>query len=135
MVKAARYRLFNEPEEAESICLDILTIEPEHQEALITLLLALPDQFRHGCTDCFNRAQGLLRQIHGEYERNYYAGIICERRGSAELDRGGPGSDWRAFDWFQRAMGWYEKAEAIRPPQTDDAILRWNTCARMITKH
>jgi hypothetical protein len=30
-------------------------------------------------------------------------------------------------------MGWYEKAEAIRPAGNDDAILRWNTCARLIS--
>ena len=28
-----------------------------------------------------------------------------------------------------------EKAEAIRPPGNDDALLRWNTCARMIAKN
>jgi hypothetical protein len=30
-------------------------------------------------------------------------------------------------------MSWYERAEAIRPPGNDDAILRWNTCARLIS--
>jgi hypothetical protein len=133
--KAERYRLLNEPEEAESICLDVLAIEPDNQEALVMLLLALTDQFRHGASDCFNRARDLVLRLHEEYERHYYSGIICERRGSADLDRGGPGSDWKAFAWFQRAMEHYEKAESIRPPQIDDAILRWNTCARMIAKH
>lgn len=134
--KAERYRLLNEPEEAESICLDVLAVEPDNQEASIALLLALTDQFRAGtCADCFGRAQEILPQLEGDYERRYYAGIICERRGSAHLDRGGPGAGGNAYGWFRQAMDWYERAEALRPPQNDDALLRWNTCARMIQKH
>jgi len=33
--KAERYRLLNEPGEAESICLDILAVDPDNQRALI----------------------------------------------------------------------------------------------------
>ena len=36
--KAERYRLLNEPGEAESICLDVLKADPENQQALITLV-------------------------------------------------------------------------------------------------
>ena len=133
--KAERYRLLSEPEEAESICLDILAIDPDNQAALVTLLLALTDQLRTDCTDCLSRAQALLGRLEGEYERCYYHGIICERRGGAQLDRHGPGSRAVAYEWLRQAMGWYEKAEAVRPPQNDDAILRWNTCARVIQKH
>ena len=46
--KAERYRLLNEPSLAESICLDVLRIDPENQHALVMLLLALTDQFGHG---------------------------------------------------------------------------------------
>jgi hypothetical protein len=133
--KAMRYRLLNEPEEAESICLDVLAVDPDNQEALATLLLALTDQFRGGCGECYARAQALAVQLRGEYERLYYAGLIRERRASAHLERGGPGSNALAFHWMQEAMEWYEKAEAVRPPDNDDAILRWNTCARLIQKH
>src|SRR5262249_25425900 len=133
--KAERYRLLAEPEEAESICLDILAIEPDHQQALVMLLLALTDQFRHNHTDCQARALDLVPRLRDEYERCYYAGIIRERRGSAQLDRGSPGSSALARAWLQEAMSWYEKAEAVRPPHNDDAILRWNTCARIIMKH
>jgi hypothetical protein len=31
-------------------------------------------------------------------------------------------------------MTWYERAEAMRPPGNDDAILRWNACARLIMR-
>ena len=133
--KVERYRLLNEPEEAESICLDILAIEPDNQQALVGLLLSLSDQFPSGCADCFQRAQDLLPKLHEEYDRHYYAGILCERRGNALLSHGGLGSNKTAYDWLQKAMRFYEHAEAVRPPQNDDAILRWNTCARIIMKH
>jgi hypothetical protein len=133
--KAQRYRLLNEPEEAESICLDVLAVEPDNQEALVMLLLSLTEQFRTACADAFPRAQALLPSFRGEYERCYYAGIISERRGSAQLDKGGPGAGTIACAWLMQAMEWYEKAEAIRPHNNDDAILRWNTCARIIMKY
>jgi hypothetical protein len=134
--KAERYRLLNEPEEAESICLDILAVDATNQDARIMLLLALTDQFHtDDAADCFARAQELVPELPGEYEQLYYAGIICERRGSAQLDRSGPGARGTAYEWFKHAMDWYERAEAVRPPHNDDALLRWNTCARMIQKH
>ena len=32
-------------------------------------------------------------------------------------------------------MHWYSEAEAIRPAGNDDAILRWNTCARVLMEN
>jgi hypothetical protein len=134
--KADRYRLLNEAEEAESICLDILLVAPDHSEALVMLILALSDQFR---TDydarCYTRARELIARLPGEYERCYFSGILCERRGSATLDRGSSVPDGVAYRLFRQAMDWYEKAEAIRPPDNDDAQLRWNTCVRLLQKH
>jgi hypothetical protein len=135
LAKAERYRLLNEPEEAESICLDILAIDADNQAAVITLLLSLTDQFRGGRPECFAEAQAVVPRLHSDYERLYYAGIIWERRGTARLDRGGVGSAQVVFPWIQRAMDCYAKAEAIRPPGNDDAILRWNTCARLCAWH
>jgi hypothetical protein len=134
--KAERYRLLAEPEEAESICLDVLAVDPDNEEALVMLLLALTDQLRTAAeVSAFARAQALLPQLSSEYLQRYYAGLICERRGSAHLDRGGNGAGSIACAWLHQAMEWYEKAEAVRPPNNDDAILRWNTCARIIMKH
>jgi hypothetical protein len=135
MEKVKLYRALNEPEEAESICLDILAIEPDHEQARIMLLMSLTDQFHHCNADCFARAQAVLNEIADEYDRTYYAGLVCERRASALLDRGGAGSGRSAYAWLHQAMEWYEKAEAIRPASNDDSILRWNTCARIIMKH
>jgi hypothetical protein len=132
--RAERYRLLNEPTEAESICLDILRIDPENQKALVTLLLALSDGFEHFEGEV-SRALQVLPRLRDEYERSYYAGLVHERRAKAHFRRGGPGSSFVAYEGLREAMGWYEKAEATRPPGNDDAILRWNTCARLLNDH
>jgi hypothetical protein len=130
--RALRYRLLNEPAVAESICHDVLTIEPENQEALVMLLLALSDRFDKGYAVGVTQAQEVLSRLRDPYERAYYAGIICERRAKAQLRRGHPGSRHNAYEFLTEAMSWFEKAEAIRPPTNDDALLHWNTCARII---
>jgi hypothetical protein len=133
--KAERYRLLNEPGEAESICLDVLAAEPHNQEALIMLLLAVTDRFSksYGVSD--TQAKEILTKIKGDYEHAYYSGILAERRAKAQLARGTPGCGHQAYEGFHEAMNWFEKAEAVRPPGNDDALLRWNTCARMIDKN
>ena len=133
--KAERYRLLNEPGEAESICLDVLRVDPENQQALVALLLALTDQFEEGFADRVKRAREVLPHLRDEYARAYYAGIICERRAKAQLKQGGPGSGYVAYDSIREAMSSYEKAEALRPPGNDDALLRWNTCARILMRN
>ena len=133
--KAERYRLLNEPAEAESICLDVLAADPESQRALTTLLLALTDRFSKGYGVSDTQAKEILGRIKGEYERTYYGGILAERRAKAQLARGTPGCHHQAYEGFREAMHWFEKAESIRPPGNDDAVLRWNTCARMIAKN
>jgi hypothetical protein len=132
--KAERYRLLNEPEEAESICLDVLAIAPNNQQALVTLLLALTDQFPNGPADCVGRAQEVLPKLDGEYERGYYAGIIAERRASARLIGHLSGAEAVAYELYREAMQHYERAEQLRPAGNDDARLRWNTCARQIMR-
>jgi hypothetical protein len=133
--KAERYRLLNEPREAESICLDILEIDPENQKALVILLLSITDQFGRRERDEARQARELLPRLHDEYERTYYAGIIFERQAKTILKRGTPGGQFQAYDWLRSAMDLFEKAETIRPAGNDDALLRWNTCARTIVRY
>src|SRR5262249_34686502 len=45
IAKVERYRYLNEPGEAESICRDILAVEPDHQVGLRLLGLSITDQF------------------------------------------------------------------------------------------
>jgi tetratricopeptide (TPR) repeat protein len=134
--KVERYRLLNEPRQAESICLDILRIDPDNGEALRELLLSLTDQFVFdAAAPKVGEARKILRRLPDEYERNYYAGVITERLAKARLGQGGPRSGFVAYQHLREAMRWYEKAETMRPPGNDDAILRWNACARMIMSH
>ena len=130
--RAERYRLLNEPAQAESICLDILRTEPRNQQAMILLLLSLTDQFADSITDNLDRAAALLPKLTDEYQRNYYRGILHERQARAILRRGNPGAGYAAYEKFREAMACYEKAEQMRRPDNDEALLRWNTCARTI---
>ncbi len=132
--KAERYRLLNEPVDAESICLDVLALDPQNPRALVMLLLTLTDQFGEGSADAVQRARDVLPRLRDDYERAYYAGIISERRAKAHLRQGGHGSGSVAYESFQEAMSWFEKAEKIRPAGNDDAVLRWNTCARILNR-
>ena len=132
LAKAERYRLLNEPALAESICLDILEADPANQAARIMLILALSDQSEDVAT--VNRAREQVQKLNGEYERTYYAGLVAERTAIALL-RQGPGRGTSAYRSFGEAMEWYEQAEKIHPPGNDDAILRWNTCARILNRN
>jgi hypothetical protein len=105
LAKAERYRLLNEPGEAESICLDILEVDPGNQPARIALLLALSDQFVEE-SHAFGRARDVVASLDSEYDRAYYGGLIAERR-----------------------------AKALRPAGNDDAVLRWNACVRFLERH
>ena len=131
--KAERYRLLNEPSEAVSICEDILAVEPGHQDALVTLLLALTDQLLDAHAVA-SKAQQVARALRDEYDRYYYEGIIAERTAKAHLRRGGMSPEG-VYEWLADAMECYERAEALRPAGNDDAILRWNACARLLKEH
>ena len=133
--KAERYRLLNEPLQAESICLDILAVEPDNQKALVTLILALSDQFASGNPANLKRTRELLPKLTDPYEQAYYAGIIAERRATALLEQGGGRRGFVAYDLFREAMSHYEKARELEPPNIEDPILRWNTCVRLIKRH
>jgi len=130
--KAERYRLLNDSSAAESICRDIIEVDPENQQALIVLLLSITDQFPEELGDGLRRAREVLPRLKDDYKRAYYAGIICERRAKVQRRQSTPGSGSMAYDSFMEAMEWYEKAEAMRPAGNDEAILRWNTCARVL---
>lgn len=130
--KAERYRLINQSWAAESICRDILEIDPANQQVLVMFVLALTDQLAEQ-THAMKMVRETLPRITDPYQRAYYTGIASERSGQALLHRGGMGSGAMAYDALREAMSWYERAEAIRPAGNDDAILRWNTCARLIS--
>jgi len=132
--RAQRYRLLNEPSQAESICLDILQTDPQNHEATILLLLSLTDQFGEN-NQYVVRARDLLALLSDEYQHEYYSGLICERQARAYMKRNSPSDGHLAYRYFEEAMVHYGKAEAQRMPGNDEALLRWNCCLRTIEAH
>ena len=133
--KAERYRLLNEPQGAESICRDILEADPGNQKATVMLILCLTDQFGQEHGAAIEKPTDLLDALEDPYERAYYEGIIHERKARAALRRESHGSRFVAYDWLRRAMACYENADKTRSAGNEDAILRWNACARTVMQH
>ena len=130
--KALRYRLLNEPLEAESICRDVLAVQPENQEAIVTLLLSLTDQFDRQFSPSLESVKQLVPQLAGEFQREYYLGIVLERWGKSQMTKNVPREI--AIGWFRQAMRHYELAMSLAEADDPDAILRWNTCIRILEK-
>ena len=131
--KATQYRSLLEPEIAESICLDILHIDANNQQALVIYILALTDQLNQA--EKQSQIKAILRAIdklEDEYQRYYYTGLLSERRARFLITQ--PMSHSFAYDYFYEALESYQKASEIRPEQNDEAILRWNSCIRTIQK-
>lgn len=132
--RAMRYRLLNDPMTAQSICEDILKIDPENEGAITLLLLAMTDQLNVDYAGSMSRIKEVLTLFKDSYERLYYTGIVCERQAKSRLEKIFPGSEFAAYGLLRSAMEWYEKAEAIRPAGNDESILHWNTCSRIIER-
>jgi len=130
IAKAERYRYLNEPEEAESICRDILAVDPHHQLAQRILGLAITDQFSGGVNDRFTEAAALFKDLEEQYAQLYYTGILHERHAKAQLSAGRPAPAVAAE--LEEAMRYFERAEQSRTAGNDEAILRWNRCARLL---
>lgn len=136
-LKMARmYRELSDPDEAESICLDILETAPGNQAALIMLILSLTDKFSGGdMLAAFERAMEIVESLDDRYCKFYYSGIIYERRAKYHFRNGSPGSGGIAYGWYERAMDAFEKALTSCDPDNQDALLRWNSCARFLNNH
>jgi len=130
IAKAELYRYLNEPGEAESICRDILAVEPNNQAAVRLLGLAITDQFKGNVSDRYVEAENLFSALSNIYERTYHCGLLHERKAKAQLRAGRPVHT--VLPIFEEAMEYFEEAEQIRPPNNDDSILRWNRCARLL---
>jgi hypothetical protein len=130
IAKAELYRYLNEPEEAESICQDVLAADAKHMLGLRTLGLAITDQFTGGPADRYGEVEAIFQSLADPYERLYYAGLLYERRVKAQL-RGGR-APHTLLPLLEKALQCFADAEKIRPPGNDDAILRWNRCVRLL---
>lgn len=134
LAKAEHYRLLNQPNLAESICLDILNVDPANQKTKIVLLLSLTDQFDTKQIKA-KQAIELANGLKDKYSQLYYLGIIHERQGNSSVGSSNPGSNFDAYEWYLEAMDYYEKADEINPEGNEDVVLRWNTCARIIMEN
>ena len=132
LIKAKHYRLLQDPWQTESICRDILKVEPNNQLAILYLILAITDQFDNEKSGSYNEAKELCTQLTSAYEQLYYQGLIEERLGKSALDRTSPRVKYIAYEHYNSAMLLYEIAEKIRPDDNQDAVLRWNACVRRI---
>lgn len=134
LAKAERYRLLNEPHEAESICRDILDVDPANRQARVSLILALTDQI-HQDASTFSSAVSAIGDLETAYDRAYFSGIAWERRAKAVHGARAHGSGGNAYNWLVKALHLFEEAERLRPAGNDDAILRWNACVRFLDRH
>jgi tetratricopeptide (TPR) repeat protein len=130
LAKVELYRYLNEPEESESICRDILAVDPQQQLALRLLGLSITDQFTGEATDRCREAEEVLARLSDRYEQLYYTGLLKERRAKAQLRAGN--LPHAIFPLLERALECFAEAEKIRPAGNDDAILRWNRCVRLL---
>ena len=130
IAKAELYRYLAEPEETESICRDVLAVEGDNQAALRLLGLAISDQLSGGRLDRWSEAESVFQSLTDPYERFYYTGLLHERRAKAQLRAGQPPRT--LVPLIENAMLCFEQAEKIRPPDNDEALLRWNRCVRLL---
>lgn len=129
--KAAHYRDLNQPDEAESICRDVLDVDPKHQLAFRLLGLSLTDRFPTGHAGLLEQAIDAFEKLTDEYERVYHIGVAWERAARAHLERS---EAHNAVTAFEHALGLFQRAETLRP-NLPDPVLRWNRCVRLLSSH
>jgi hypothetical protein len=130
LAKVELYRYLNEPEEAESICRDILAVDPGHQLAGRLLGLAITDQFIGAASDRYAEVQSIFQGLRDPYEQLYYTGLLHERHAKTQLLVGYAAHT--LLPLVEEAMRCFAEAEKIRPAGNDDSILRWNRCVRLL---
>jgi len=127
---AKHYRDLNQPEEAESICRDVLAVAPDSVDALRTLGLALTDRFSSEWVSLFDEACATFKKLPSDYERVYYVGIAWERFAKAQLEAG---RAHNAIHAFEEALARFEEASALAKKDDPAPILHYNRCVRALT--
>ncbi|MBN4077624.1 hypothetical protein JYT25_00580 [bacterium AH-315-C20] len=132
--RAKHYRLLNDPWQAESICRDILQVDPDNEDAILILILALTDQFGTNThkTASTKESYELAKRLKTQYKQLYYRGLIEEHLGKAALLRDTPRVKYIAYEFYRNAMDWYTDAAEFHPEDNEESILRWNACVRAI---
>lgn len=127
---AKHYRDLNQPEEAESICRDVLEVAPKNLDALRTLGLSLTDRFPNAWMSLFEEACTLFKMLPDDYERAYYVGIAWERYAKAQLESG---RAHNAIHAFEEALAKFEEASGLAAKDDPAPILHYNRCVRALT--
>ena len=81
-------------------------------------------------SDRYAEAERLFRGLTSDMSASITCGILQERKAKAQLRAGRP--PHTVYPIFEEAMGLFEAAEKIRPPDNDESILRWNRCVRLL---
>jgi tetratricopeptide (TPR) repeat protein len=131
VAKAEHYRNLNQPEEAESICEDVLAVDPGHQQAWQILGLAVTDRFATGHVGLLERALAAFEHLSDDYQRTYHLGVAWERAAKMHFEHQEMQSAAAAFE---HALDHYKSAEKLRS-DLPDPLLRWNRCIRLISAH
>jgi tetratricopeptide (TPR) repeat protein len=127
---AKHYRDLNQPDEAESICRDVLEVAPDNVDALRTLGLALTDRFSSQWMSLFEEACTAFKKLPTDYERSYYVGIAWERYAKAQLEAG---RAHNAIHAFEEAIERFEEASRYAAKDDPAPILHYNRCVRALT--
>ena len=131
LAKAEHYRDLNQPEEAESICRDVLDVDASSQRAWKLLGLALTDRLPTHKVGLLEQAVEAFERLSDEYERVYHLGVAWERAAKAHLERN---EAHNAVIAFEHALKLYETAGNMKP-ESADPIVRWNRCVRLLSEH
>ena len=129
---AKHYRDLNQPEDAESICRDVLAVAPDNADALRTLGLALTDRFPTAWMTLFDEARSAFAKLPSEYERVYYEGVAWERYAKAQV---GLGRAHNALHAYEEAMDRFERAEQLSAKDEPAPILHYNRCVRALLEN
>ena len=126
---AKHYRDLNQPDEAESICRDVLEVAPNNTDALRTLGLAMTDRFSSQWMSLFEEACGAFKKLPTDYERAYYVGIAWERYAKAQVEAG---RAHNAIHAFEEAIACFEEAAKHAAKDDPAPILHFNRCVRAL---
>ncbi len=129
---AKHYRDLNQPDEAESICRDVLEVAPDNVDALRTLGLALTDRFASQWMSLFEEACNTFKKLPTDYERAYYVGIAWERYAKAQIEAG---RAHNAIHAFEEAIEKFEEASSHATKDDPAPTLHYNRCVRALTTH
>ncbi len=129
--KAKQYRTLLEPDLAISICLDIFAIEKNHQETLVVYILAFTDTFsKPNIKTSDKKIKQAITELKNDYQQNYYTGIFQQKKARSLTSHAMSGSF--AYHLLLEAIANYETTDKLSQADNDDAILRRNSCVRII---